>query len=106
MVMLREGCTDRLVVRTERYNDTLRAAERLFVDKGYARVSVAEIAKAAGVSKGLVYHHFPSKEELLGQILEDVSAPLAERLCTVLRSNETVKAKLRSIVEAWVDVAY
>ena len=91
---------------TDKYSATLRAAERLFADKGYARVSIAEIANAAGVSKGLIYHHFPSKQDLLRQIFEDLSAPLAERFGTVVRSNETVEAKLRAIVKAFVDTAY
>ena len=67
---------------------------------------MADIAKAAGVSKGLIYHHFPSKEELLRQILEDMSVPFEKRLRTILRSNETMEAKFRAVVEAWVGLAY
>jgi AcrR family transcriptional regulator len=93
-------------MRTDKYNATLRAAERLFADKGYARVSMSDIAKAAGVSKGLIYHHFPSKEELLRQILEDVRVVSEERFRTIVRSNETIKAKLRTIIETWINMAY
>ena len=93
-------------MKTDKYDAILRAAEMLFADKGYARVSIAEIAKAAGVSKGLIYHHFPSKEGLLRQILEDMRVPLQKRLRTIARSNETMEAKLRAIVKAWIDMAY
>jgi len=93
-------------MKVDRYNAIMQAAERLFADKGYARVSTAEIAEAAGVSKGLVHHHFTSKQELLRQILEAVRVPMAEKLRTVVRNNETAHGRLRGIIETVVDAAY
>jgi AcrR family transcriptional regulator len=43
----------------------LAAAEDLFAMQGFAKTTVDEIARRAGVSKGLVYDHYDSKEELL-----------------------------------------
>ena len=40
------------------------AAEKLFVEKNYADVSMRDIAQAAGVSTGALYHHFPAKDKL------------------------------------------
>lgn len=45
------------------------AALSLFIEQGYAQTSVDEIAARAGVSKGLTYHHFSSKEDLLEEII-------------------------------------
>lgn len=42
----------------------LEAAERLFVERGYGQVGIAEIASEAGVTKSLIHHHFGSKQEL------------------------------------------
>ena len=42
----------------------LEAAEKLFVEKGFADTSVSRIAKEAGVTKSLIHHHFGSKEQL------------------------------------------
>lgn len=42
----------------------VEAAQRLFVDKGFADVSMREIAQAAEVTKGLIHHHFGSKQAL------------------------------------------
>jgi AcrR family transcriptional regulator len=47
----------------------LTAATRLFARRGFAKTTVEEIALEAGVSKGLVYVHFPSKEALLEKVL-------------------------------------
>lgn len=43
----------------------LKAAFELFARKGYARTSVDSVARKAGVSKGLIYHYFESKDALL-----------------------------------------
>lgn len=42
----------------------LRAAHDMFGDRGFDRVSLDEVAQAAGVTKGSLYHHFPSKADL------------------------------------------
>lgn len=44
---------------------TLAAATKLFIEKGFANTSMMDIAKAAGLSKGALYHHFKSKEEIV-----------------------------------------
>jgi AcrR family transcriptional regulator len=49
----------------------LEAAGRCFARDGFAKATVEEIARQAGVSKGLVYVHFASKDELLEAVLEE-----------------------------------
>lgn len=49
----------------------LRAAEKLFSEKGYADVNTNLIAREAGVSVGAFYHHFDSKKDVLLAVLED-----------------------------------
>ena len=51
--------------REERERLILEAAEELLAEKGYHEMSIDEIATRVGVSKGTVYLHFPSKEELV-----------------------------------------
>ena len=51
----------------------LRAAVKLFAEKGYHTTSVSHIAMEAGVSKGLTYNYFKSKEELLLAIINKAS---------------------------------
>jgi AcrR family transcriptional regulator len=70
----------------------LDEAQRLFRERGYAATSLEQIAEAAEVTKGAIYGHFSSKEDLLlsaieatptpdyGAALNDLSRPLAERL--------------------------
>jgi AcrR family transcriptional regulator len=50
-------------------NTILEAARTLFVEKNYADVTITDIAAAAEVSKGALYHHFSSKEDIYLQMM-------------------------------------
>lgn len=56
----------------------LRAAENLFVEKGYEYVSLEEIAASAGVTRGAVHWHFGNKQGLLLAIRIEAQSPLQE----------------------------
>ncbi len=89
---------------TERYSAILQAAERLFGEKGYRGVSIDEIAKAAGVSKGLVFYHFTSKKALVEHILKDAMTTVLTKWDAIARSDESARAKLGAAVEACLDI--
>lgn len=54
----------------DRRADIVAHAERLFAQQGYARTRMSDIADAAGVTKGLLYWYFESKEALIAVILD------------------------------------
>jgi AcrR family transcriptional regulator len=54
----------------------LTAAGSLFADAGFTATSVDDIARTAGVAKGAVYHHFPSKEAVFEAVFEAASHSL------------------------------
>lgn len=89
---------------TDRYSAILQTAERLFGEKGYRGVSIDEIAKAAGVSKGLVFYHFTSKKGLVEHILKDAMTTVLTRWDDIARSDESARAKLGAAVEACFDI--
>jgi AcrR family transcriptional regulator len=62
--------------RGSRHDDFLRAAARLFAERGYAGTSVDEVGSCLGVSGPAVYWHFASKEALLTEMLSDISERL------------------------------
>jgi len=57
-------------IRSESTGKILEAAFRLMVKDGYESTSISQIAKEAGVSKGLMYNYFRSKEELLNALIK------------------------------------
>lgn len=56
----------------------LDAAEQVFLEKGYAKSSLEEIARRAGVTRGAVYWHFSDKADLLKVMALRVQLPLGE----------------------------
>ena len=54
--------------------DLLEAALTIFSQQGYAAARLEDIAEAAGVTRGAIYHHFGSKAELFQALVEDASA--------------------------------
>lgn len=52
-----------------RKNELLDAAQKLFVEKGYAKTTVTDILNVHGLSKGVFYYYFKSKEEVMDAII-------------------------------------
>lgn len=57
-------------IREERRQQLLEAAVKVFTDRGFAATKIADIAAAAGISHGLVYHYFASKEEIYAALVD------------------------------------
>jgi AcrR family transcriptional regulator len=58
----------------------LHAARALFAERGYAAVGTEEIVRAAGVTRGALYHQFRDKEQLFEAVFEQVEAETTQRI--------------------------
>jgi AcrR family transcriptional regulator len=83
------------------------AARRLWGERGYAQVSTPEIAEAAGVTRGAIYHQFPDKTALFVSVLEAVETDVMQRLAAIVAAAEpkTPADALRVACDAWLDIA-
>jgi len=61
-------------------------AERLFIERGFAEVSVEDITDGAGITKGAFYVHFPSKDALIALVIADHIARADTNYKTVLET--------------------
>jgi AcrR family transcriptional regulator len=61
-------------------SDLIAAARGLFAERGYAAVGTEEIVRAAGVTRGALYHHFSDKRGLFEAVYSQIEAELAERI--------------------------
>jgi len=59
----------------------LEAAERVIVQSGVEKATIEEVARKAGVSKGGVLHHFPSKEAIVVGLLDSLIAKFETDVC-------------------------
>ena len=64
----------------ERRAQLLEAGTRLFTEHAYEEISMREVAEAAGVSKALLYHYFPSKIDLFKAAVAEAATELQRRI--------------------------
>lgn len=88
-------------VAAEKRAALVEAARRLFGERGYERVSVGAVAKAAGVSLATLYKHFESKEALFGAILAERCDAFVRRLAATDVPAEGLEAQLCAFAEAY-----
>lgn len=75
----------------------IETATILFAERGFEKTSVAAICETANVSKGLVYHHFTSKDEILIAIYEQSTQEMIS--LSAAESKKDPKEKLIEIIE-------
>ncbi|MFH0180165.1 ScbR family autoregulator-binding transcription factor [Streptomyces cacaoi] len=70
----------------------LTAAAKVFEERGYQAATISEILLTAGVTKGALYFHFPSKEDLAEGVIheQDHDLPIPLRACKVQQLVDTV----------------
>jgi AcrR family transcriptional regulator len=96
----------RRLTADERREAILRAALDVFARRGYHAASIDEIAQAAGISKALIYEHFPSKRDLHASLLEAEVQDVFARLVESAATGEPGEVRLRRGVDAflgWVE---
>lgn len=70
------GVTDRERAKADRHRSLVRAAARLFAERGYAGATLEDLGAQVGVSGPALYRHFQNKQALLAEILLGVSERL------------------------------
>lgn len=66
----------------------LDAAERVFLQRGVSRASLAEVAQAAGVTRGALYWHFKDKSALFNAMMDRVTLPLSSGMEDILAQDD------------------
>jgi AcrR family transcriptional regulator len=80
-----------------RREELLAAAVRVFARKGYHTCRVSEIADEAGVSHGLVYHYFASKDEVLETIFRENWGPMASAIAAIAATDDDPAEQIRKV---------
>ena len=81
------------------------AARRLFTERGYEAVGTEEIVRAAGVTRGALYHHFGGKAGLLDAAYQQVEAESTERVARIVLGSELESPldAMKAGIEAFLD---
>ena len=91
-----------MAVAARRADEILELASRLFYEQGYQSVSMRALAKEAGIQGGSLYHHFPSKEEMLYRITQYGSREFFAGLLPHLRAKGPFADRLEAFVRIFV----
>jgi AcrR family transcriptional regulator len=67
----------------------------------YDAVSIDEIAKAAGISKGLLYHYFPTKRDFYVEVLREASGRILQEIRAVAETDAPPPERLRAGLDAY-----
>jgi TetR/AcrR family transcriptional regulator, cholesterol catabolism regulator len=84
--------------------DILRTAARLFQQRGYDATSMNDVAAALKLSKGGLYHHFQSKDEILFEIMNHAMEITQERVLNPVRGIADPGERLRALIRLHIEV--
>jgi TetR/AcrR family transcriptional regulator, cholesterol catabolism regulator len=110
-MMLRDAIVE---PRQEPRQEILRTAARLFQQQGYDATSMNDVAAALKLSKGGLYHHFESKDEILFHIMSHAMQITEDRVINVVRRLDTSRGdasgmditeeRLRTLIRLHIEV--
>jgi AcrR family transcriptional regulator len=89
--------------RSARRKQLLRAAREVFVAHGYHAAAMDDIAERAGVSKPVLYQHFPGKLDLYLALLETHASELVHAIRDAMRRTTDNSARVHNAVSAYFD---
>jgi AcrR family transcriptional regulator len=89
--------------RGNRKSAIIKAARKLFFEKGFKQVTVESIAKKAELSKGAIYLHYNSKEEIYAQILVNDLGKFHDRVSDLLDNAPSASDALLGFANIYVD---
>jgi AcrR family transcriptional regulator len=81
----------------------MSAGRELFAERGYGAVGTEEIVRAAGVTRGALYHHFRGKEDLFRAVFEEVERELTEEIAGIAASASDPYQALHAGAQAFLD---
>jgi AcrR family transcriptional regulator len=81
----------------------LKVSRQLFARRGYTGTSIEEIVQRAKVTRGALYHHFESKQDVFRGVYEDLQRELAERFYDAAMQEPRVEKRLEVGCEVYLD---
>jgi TetR/AcrR family transcriptional regulator, fatty acid metabolism regulator protein len=96
-VRTREAGRPATFTQRKRRDQLVACTIEAVAEAGYPRTTVAEVARRAGVSKGVVSYHFPAKDDLIQAVITDVIAEMAQYLEPRLRAADPLQHPERFI---------
>jgi len=88
-----------IVDKVQKRKDIALACKNLFVSKGLNTLTIAEIAKTAGVGKGTIYEYFKNKEEIVFELVNILMMEHSKKLQATLKEQNSIKNMIKKFSE-------
>jgi AcrR family transcriptional regulator len=75
------------------------SATKLFLEKGYSKLTVSEVAQNAGVAKGSIYKYFDSKEDIVFAIIELAQESYDKEILYNIQNRDTIEEKILALFD-------
>ncbi|MFI0454094.1 TetR family transcriptional regulator [Actinomadura sp. 6N118] len=95
--------------RREEYAEATRqalldAGADLFAERGYAATSIEDVVREARVTRGALYHHFRSKQELFEAVFEDVELGIVDKIVAAVATQSDAWSQAMAGIDAYLDL--
>lgn len=92
------------MVKSDRKNEIIDTAARLFHERGYSAVSMRDIAKAMEMKAASLYNHIHSKQEILVSLLIDIAEEFTKGMDSVIKMNISSLEKIKILIGIHIDI--
>jgi len=90
--------------KEERRQQIIEGLKVTMAEKGYEKASIQSIAKAAGLSAGLIHYHFKTKQEILVELTNQLSQTAKDRFTSKVKAASTSVERLNAYIEAALEL--
>ena len=98
-----DGQTNKSFIQTARRAQIIEQAIETIASLGYGQASLAQVAKKAGISKGVIIYYFKNKDELLKQVVRDILTAAGESVAPQITAQPTAALRLRAYIRSAVE---
>jgi AcrR family transcriptional regulator len=95
----KRGMMPKIVDKIKKRYDIASSATELFLEKGYTKLTINEIAKNAGIAKGSIYKYFDSKEDIVFAIIQETQESYDKEIMDKINSSKTIEEKILSLFD-------
>jgi TetR/AcrR family transcriptional regulator, fatty acid metabolism regulator protein len=89
---------------TDKYQQILTAAIKVFAERGFSQSTIAQIAQEARVADGTIYLYFKNKDDILVQFYERMTEHVSERFWDAVNRGQTAAEKLHNLIHAHLEL--
>jgi len=89
---------------TERKQEIITVAARLFKEKGFSAVTMRDIAQAMDIKAASLYNHIKSKQEILVLIIIEIAEEFTSVMSEIVSSEQTTIQKVEKVIQLHIDI--